>query len=76
MGKDGEIRKIRVKARDAAAIASIMADKHALLTGGLQGKKVEKGLPALANQLVTLLKERGVAVEPGTFDPKELENDV
>lgn len=68
MGKDGQIRNIRVRARDSAAIASIMADKHALLTGGLQGKKAAAGLPKLAQELEALLLKRGIQVEPGTLD--------
>lgn len=67
MGKDGEIRTVKVRARDLAAIHSILVDKWALLTGGMQGKKADAGLPALAKKLEDMLRNQGVKVEPGAL---------
>ena len=67
MGKDGEIRTVAVRARDLAAIHSILVDKWTLLTGGMQGKKAEAGLPALAKKLEDMLRNQGVEVKPGAL---------
>ena len=50
--KSGEQERIPVMAKDAAMIASMAIDKHALLTGTIEsGKNINSGLLALAGEL-------------------------
>lgn len=52
LDKDGVERRIGIKGKDAAFIASIATDKHALITGALvQGAKMDNALASLADRL-------------------------
>lgn len=63
--KSGEVRFMPVRARDAAMIASICTDKHALITGALQGRKdVPGALQALAGELISAMKRAQAVADP------------
>lgn len=57
LARDGTVHFLPVRARDAAMIASIATDKHALVTGQLgQGRPSDQGLADLADRLVTAMR--------------------
>ena len=54
----GEVIRVKVKARDAAAIAGICTDRHALLTGMSQGSKAGAALAQVAANLIAALNSK------------------
>ena len=65
-GKDGELIRVPVTAKDAATIASMAIDKHALLTGTIdRGSNIQAGIRALAEGLKELGKARREKVVAG-----------
>jgi hypothetical protein len=66
IGKDGELVRVPVTAKDAATIASMAIDKHALLTGTIdRGSNIQAGIRALAEGLEELGKARREKVVAG-----------
>ena len=66
IGKDGELIRVPVTAKDAATIASMAIDKHALLTGTIdRGSNIQAGIRALAEGLEELGKARRERVVAG-----------
>ena len=55
VGKDGELIRVKVKARDLAAVNASAVDRHALLTGMSQGSKATSALQAVAANLIAAL---------------------
>lgn len=54
--KSNSIVRLKVKAKDCAAIASICTDKHALLTGAVQASKATDALTVIAGKLLDAMK--------------------
>ena len=58
MDKDGVLRRVKMKGKDAAFIASLMIDKHALITGQLvTGAKIDSALSSLADRLASAVAQ-------------------
>lgn len=72
--KNGEVVYLPVKAKDCAWIASIMIDKHALLTGMAGNGTANHGLTGLADKLVAMVSERlqPQPTTPPPLDPSAL----
>lgn len=58
VGKDGELIRVKVKARDLAAVNASAVDRHALLTGMSQGSKAGAALAQVAANLIAALNSK------------------
>jgi hypothetical protein len=58
VGKDGELIRVKVKARDLAAVNASAVDRHALLTGMSQGSKAGAALAQVAANLIAALNQK------------------
>lgn len=68
--KDGVERRIGIKGKDAAFIASIATDKHALITGAMvQGAKIDSSLSSLADRLAAAVAQAAQAASSQVSHP-------
>jgi hypothetical protein len=74
--KYGRVTYVPLKAKDAAVVASILIDKHALITGGLVASKASSTLYALADKLSGLMAQANKLDMPDAPAPTDADPPV
>lgn len=69
MDRHGRVHHLKIKGKDAAWIASILIDKHALLTGMASQRQVGNALTAVADKLLGMVESKLASYQPATPPP-------